>query len=231
MTKDVEYFFMCFLTIQDSLVEKSLFSSVPHFFNWVIWFSGLLLDIRPLLDIGLVKIFSQSVDCLFVLLIVSFALQKLLGFMRSHLSIVDLRAWANGVLFRKFSLCQCVQGYYPTFFSVRFSTSGFMWRSLIHLDLCFVQGDKNGSIRILFFFNEVSLTNGSTSFFKLLRSNSLPVSVSWVYVAMPTVYQHWMLFLPSSHYTNTIIASQVYPLNVSWYFIFFLYSHHSLHKQ
>jgi hypothetical protein len=29
------------------------------------------------------------------------------------------------------------------------NVSHFMWRSLIHLDLNIVQGDKNGSIRIL----------------------------------------------------------------------------------
>jgi hypothetical protein len=34
------------------------------------------LDINPLLDVGLLKIFSQSVGCHFVLLTVSFALQK-----------------------------------------------------------------------------------------------------------------------------------------------------------
>jgi hypothetical protein len=69
------------------------------FSNRVIWFSEVsildslyILDISPLLDIGLVKIFSQSVGCHFVLLAVSFALQKLCNFMRSHLSIPDLRA-------------------------------------------------------------------------------------------------------------------------------------------
>ena len=35
-----------------------------------------ILDITPLSDIGLVKIFSQSVGCLFVLLTVSFALTE-----------------------------------------------------------------------------------------------------------------------------------------------------------
>jgi hypothetical protein len=33
---------------------------------------------------------------------------------------------------------------FPTFSSTRFSVSGFIWRSLIHLDLSFVQEDKNG---------------------------------------------------------------------------------------
>jgi hypothetical protein len=36
-----------------------------------------ILDISPLLDLGLEKILSQSVGDLFVLLTVSFALQKL----------------------------------------------------------------------------------------------------------------------------------------------------------
>jgi hypothetical protein len=44
---------------------------------------------NPLPDVGLVKILSQSVGY-FVLLTVSFALQKLYSFMRSHLSIVDI---------------------------------------------------------------------------------------------------------------------------------------------
>ena len=51
-----------------------------------------ILDISPLSDVGVVKIFSQFVGCHFVLLTVSFALQKLYNFMTSHLSILDLRA-------------------------------------------------------------------------------------------------------------------------------------------
>jgi hypothetical protein len=34
---------------------------------------------------------------------------------------------------------------FSTFSSIRFSVSGFVWRSLIHLDLSFVQGDNNES--------------------------------------------------------------------------------------
>ena len=51
-----------------------------------------ILDINPLLDVGLVKIVSQSVGCCFVLLTVFFALQKLCNFMMSHFSILDLKA-------------------------------------------------------------------------------------------------------------------------------------------
>jgi hypothetical protein len=58
-----------------------------------------ILDISPLSDLGLVKILSQSVGGLFVLLTLSFDLQKLCNFMRSHLSILDLTAQAIAVLF------------------------------------------------------------------------------------------------------------------------------------
>ena len=50
---------------------------------------------------GLVKMFSQTVGYHFILLTVSFAFQKIFSFMRSHLSIVDVRAWAIGILFSK----------------------------------------------------------------------------------------------------------------------------------
>ena len=78
--------------------------------------------------------------------LIDFALQKLSSFVRSHLSILDLRAWAIGVLFRIFPLVPMSWSFFPTFSSIRFSVSGFMLRSLIHLDLSFVQGDKYGSI-------------------------------------------------------------------------------------
>jgi len=54
-----------------------------------------ILDISLLSDLGLMAIISQSVGNGFVLFTVSFALQKLFSFMRSHLSTVDLEAWAS----------------------------------------------------------------------------------------------------------------------------------------
>ena len=108
-----------------------------------------ILDISPLSDVVFVKIFSQSLGFCFVLLTVSFALQKLFNFMRSHLSTVDLRAQAISVLFRTFPPVPMCSRLYPHFLSIRFSVSRFMWKSLFHLDFSFVQGDKNGSICIL----------------------------------------------------------------------------------
>lgn len=49
----------------------------------------------------LVNIFFYYIDYHFVLLIVSFALLKILSFMRTHLLIIDLSACTVDVLFRK----------------------------------------------------------------------------------------------------------------------------------
>ena len=95
---------------------------------------------------GLVKIFSHSVGCRFVLLTVSFALQKLFSFRRSHLLIVSLSVCAAGVLVRKWFPVLMRSSVLPTFSSMRFSVVGFMLRVLIHLDLNFVHDDRNGLI-------------------------------------------------------------------------------------
>ena len=108
-----------------------------------------ILEIRPLSDAGLVKIFSQSVGYLFVLMTVSFALQKLLSFRRSHLFIVALIVCATGVLPRKWSPVPMSCRLLPTFSSIRFNVVRLILRSLIHLDLSFVHGDRYGSIFIL----------------------------------------------------------------------------------
>ena len=87
MIKDVEHFFRCFSAIQYSSVENSLFSSVPHFLLGLYDFlessflsSLYILDICPPSDLGLVKIISQSVGGLFVLLTSVFCLTEALQF-------------------------------------------------------------------------------------------------------------------------------------------------------
>jgi hypothetical protein len=52
-------------------------------------------------------------------------------------------------MFRKISPVPMFSPLFSTFYSISFSVPVFMWRSLIHLDLSFAQGDKNGSICIL----------------------------------------------------------------------------------
>ena len=61
-------------------------------FGWVVCFSGIelyellyILEINPLLVFSFAIIFSHSKGCLFILLIVFLAVQKLLSLIRSHL--------------------------------------------------------------------------------------------------------------------------------------------------
>ena len=93
MAKDVEHFFKCFSAPWDSSGENSPFISVLHFliglFSLLISsFLGSLyiLEISPLSDMGLVKIFSHSVLILVPALLVS----------------------SSGSFLR----CQCVQSYF-----------------------------------------------------------------------------------------------------------------------
>jgi hypothetical protein len=81
-----------------------------------------------------------------------FALHKLFNFMNCSL-IVDLSAYATDVLSRKPSLVPVHSRLFPAFSSISISQSNFMLRSLIVLELSFVQGDSMDLFAFFSFFN------------------------------------------------------------------------------
>ena len=99
---------------------------------------------------SLAKIFSYSVGCLCVLFRISFAVQKLLSLIRSHLFIFSfiVNTLIGGS--EKMLLSFMSERVLPMFSSKGFLVSGLLSRSLIHFEFIFVYGVRECSNFILF---------------------------------------------------------------------------------
>jgi hypothetical protein len=107
----------------------------------------------------------------------------------------------------------------PTCSFIRFSVSGFMWRSLIHLDLNFLQGDKNYSncIRLhancqlkqhhLFKMLSVFPLDGFSSFVKVQVTIGVWLHF-WDFSSIPLIYLS--VTVPCSfYYSFSVIQLEV----------------------
>ena len=88
---DIEHLFTCFMAICISTLEKWIFRSSAHFLVELFCFVTELLCVFwrliPCQTLCLQIFFPHSEDCLFILCMISFAVQKLLSLTRSHLFI------------------------------------------------------------------------------------------------------------------------------------------------
>jgi len=132
-----------------SLVLHPIFYWVICLLDVKFYFSSLyILDISPLADMWLVKIFYHSTACQFVQMRVTIVIEKGFIFMASLL-LIEVLCIFHWYPVQKFFSCKNEFKTIPTFCSVRFNVPSHMLRSLVHLELSFEHNDKYRSIYIL----------------------------------------------------------------------------------
>ena len=119
---------ICILFISMSLT-KYLFRSSAHFFIALFFDMSCMsclyiLEINPLSVTYFVNVFSHSVGCLFILYMVSFAIQTLLIWSHLFLFLFSLLLEVD----QKRNCCHLSKGVLPMFFSKSFIVSSLTFR-------------------------------------------------------------------------------------------------------
>ena len=131
------------------LLWKNVYSGLLPIFSIGLWAFLLLscisclhiLESKPLSVASFEIIFSYSVSCFFVFFLVSFAMQKLVGLIRSLWFIFAFISDALGDWPEKTFICKVMsENVLPMFSSRSLMVSYLTFKSLSHFEFIFVQG-------------------------------------------------------------------------------------------
>ena len=121
-----------------------------YFFLILNYMSSLyILEINPLSVALFAIIFFHSKSCLFILFIISFAVQKLLSLVRSHLFTFVFISINLGGGSERILLWCISNSVLPIFFSKSLIVASLIFKSLIHFEIIFVYGVRKCSNFIL----------------------------------------------------------------------------------